>query len=545
MRFLRNFNLATRSLLSFGSIVALVLLLGLFALGMIQRMERLSEQVTKRWVPVVIQLNQLNDVVQRAGVLTFRLIVLQDSAAQSANLAELNGALADVRQRQLSLEKALQGERERQLFQAYLDAYSRFSQGQTEVIRLAQAGQIDQARAVLGGPIDRQALEQAEATEALKAYCVEGYQQAVRAVALARQQTFDGVAAALVAIALATCLLAWLYTRSLIQPLVEALGMARFIAGGDLSQGVTSNGRDEPARLIDALNQMRDNLAGTLGRIGGASQQLGRAAEQLNRLSKTSTHEMRRQSEEVDLAATAVTQMTATADEVARNASLTADVSARGEEAARSGCEGVQDNLEAITGLVDEVGLAAEQVQTLATGVHGIARVLEVIRAVAEQTNLLALNAAIEAARAGDAGRGFAVVAEEVRALALRTQQSTREIESMIGQLHDAARQAVTSMQQNRERARATLGNAHATAGALQVLGGTVEDISQRNVLIAGAAQEQASVAREIDCNLLNIRDLSVRSTKSAEQLRAATEELTSLASGLREVIDGFRLHSR
>ncbi|MFJ4373915.1 methyl-accepting chemotaxis protein [Pseudomonas japonica] len=251
---------------------------------------------------------------------------------------------------------------------------------------------------------------------------------------------------------------------------------------------------------------------------------------------------MRRQSEEIDLAATAVTQMTATADEVARNAAMTADVSARGEQAARSGCEDVQGSLGAITGLVDEVGLAAEQVQTLASGVQGIARVLEVIRAVAEQTNLLALNAAIEAARAGDAGRGFAVVAEEVRALALRTQQSTGEIESMIGQLHGAARQAVASMQQNQEHARATLGTAHATADALQVLGGTVEDISQRNLVIAGAAHEQASVAREIDGNLLNIRDLSLRTTSSAEQLRAATEELTRLACGLREVIGAFHL---
>ncbi|WP_411959627.1 methyl-accepting chemotaxis protein [Pseudomonas sp. s4] len=287
---------------------------------------------------------------------------------------------------------------------------------------------------------------------------------------------------------------------------------------------------------------MRANLATTLQRIGDASAQLGDAAEQLHGITQTSTQQLRRQDGEIDQAATAVNQLTTAVDEVARNAAASASESSRGEHAARSGRSEVQGSLDSIARLVEDVGLAAHQVQALAAGVQNIARVLEVIRAVAEQTNLLALNAAIEAARAGDAGRGFAVVADEVRGLALRTQQSTGEIEGIIGELHGAATQAVASMQQNRERARSTLDTAHSAAEALLQLGDTVEAISQRTLLIAGAAEQQVQVAREIDSNLLNIRALSLRTTADAEQTRAASEALTRLANGLREVVRTFRV---
>lgn len=541
MSFLRNLNLATRSALGFGLIGGLVVLLGLFALLMIQRMERQSALITERWVPVILQLDQLNGVVQRAGVMTFRQVILRDSATRTANREGLTQALAEIDERQQAFARQAQEEEERQLIQDYLAAYQRFHADRMDVIRLAEAGQIEQALTVLDGPIDEHALQQAKAAEKLQHFYIQRYQEAASAVVLARAQAATGVGVALLLVLLATCLLAWLYTRSLLQPLAQAVTVAQVIARGELDGRIETQGSDEPAQLIRALSEMRGNLYTTLERIGAASDQLGAAAEQLHGVTETSTRELLRQNGEIDQAASAVTQMTAAADDVARNAGASAEISARGELTARSGRDEVQDSLGAITRLVDDVGLAADQVQALASGVQRIAQVLEVIRAVAEQTNLLALNAAIEAARAGDAGRGFAVVAEEVRALAQRTQQSTGEIETMIGQLHTAAGQAVSSMQQNRARARTTLDSAQGAADALLQLGGVVEDISQRNLLIANTAAQQAQVARAIDESLLNIRDLSLRTTAGAEQTRSASEELARLAVGLRDVVGTFR----
>lgn len=542
MLLLRNLNLATRSVLAFGLIGGLVVLLGFFSLLMVQRMERQSALVTERWVPAILQLDELDTVVQRAGVMTFRLVVLQDAAAQAANREGLAQALKEAGERQQAFARRSDDAEAARLFEEYTAAYERFHSGQLEVIRLTDAGHLEQALKVLDGPIDRHALEQAQAAEQLRAFYVQRYQQAAKAVLLAREQARDGVSIMLLVVALSICLLAWLYTRSLLQPLAQAVSIAQAIARGELDRRIETRGRDEPAQLIRALSDMRVNLATTLQRIGSASEQLGVAAEQLRGITEASAQQLQRQNGEIDQAATAVNQLAVAADEVARNAAASAGASERGEHAARAGCDEVQGSLSSIARLVDDVALATDQVQTLATGVQNIARVLEVIRAVAEQTNLLALNAAIEAARAGDAGRGFAVVADEVRALALRTQYSTGEIEGIIGQLHAAAGQAVTSMQQNRERARSTLDTAHSAVEALLQLGDSVEAISQRTLLIASAAEQQAQVAREIDGNLLNIRGLSLHTTTGAEQTQGASEALARLAGGLREVVRTFRV---
>lgn len=537
MLLLRNLNLATRSVLAFGLIGGLVVLLGFFSLLMVQRMERQSALVTERWVPAILQLDELDTVVQRAGVMTFRLVVLQDAAAQAANREGLAQALKEAGERQQAFARRSDDAEAARLFEEYTAAYERFHSGQLEVIRLTDAGHLEQALKVLDGPIDRHALEQAQAAEQLRAFYVQRYQQAAKAVLLAREQARDGVSIILLVVALSICLLAWLYTRSLLQPLAQAVSIAQAIARGELDRRIETRGRDEPAQLIRALSDMRVNLATTLQRIGSASEQLGVAAEQLRGITEASAQQLQRQNGEIDQAATAVNQLAVAADEVARNAAASAGASERGEHAARAGCDEVQGSLSSIARLVDDVALATDQVQTLATGVQNIARVLEVIRAVAEQTNLLALNAAIEAARAGDAGRGFAVVADEVRALALRTQYSTGEIEGIIGQLHAAAGQAVTSMQQNRERARSTLDTAHSAVEALLQLGDSVEAISQRTLLIASAAEQQAQVAREIDGNLLNIRGLSLHTTTGAEQTQGASEALARLAGGDRKSV--------
>ena len=169
-----------------------------------------------------------------------------------------------------------------------------------------------------------------------------------------------------------------------------------------------------------------------------------------------------------------------------------------------------------------------------------ISTVLDVIRAIAEQTNLLALKAAIEAARAGDAGRGFAVVADEVRALAHRTQQSTQEIEEMIGGIQQGTDRAVQAMQRSNDQARSTLVVAEAAGEALNQIAAAIATISERNLLVASASEEQAQVAREVDRNLVNIRDLSMQTSAGANQTSAASQELAQLAVGLRTLVTRF-----
>ncbi|WP_286875811.1 methyl-accepting chemotaxis protein, partial [Marinimicrobium sp. UBA4509] len=158
------------------------------------------------------------------------------------------------------------------------------------------------------------------------------------------------------------------------------------------------------------------------------------------------------------------------------------------------------------------------------------------------QTNLLALNAAIEAARAGEAGRGFAVVADEVRALAHRTQTSTKEIETIINNIQSGTKDAVSSMELSSTRATETLAVAKAAGEALERIAEGIDDINERNQVIASASEEQASVAREVDRNLVKISDIATQSAAGANQTSASAEELSKLAVELNTLVSRFQL---
>jgi methyl-accepting chemotaxis protein len=202
----------------------------------------------------------------------------------------------------------------------------------------------------------------------------------------------------------------------------------------------------------------------------------------------------------------------------------------------------VVETVSAIQAMTQDVQTTSQLVEGLAEQGRDIGKVLDVIRGLADQTNLLALNAAIEAARAGEAGRGFAVVADEVRALAHRTQQSTSEIERMIGSIQSGTEHAVDSMRNSTERAESTLNIARGAGMSLDTINTAIVEINERNLVIASAAEEQAQVAREVDRNLVNIRDLSVQSATGANQTSAASNELSRLALDLNNMVGRFSL---
>jgi methyl-accepting chemotaxis protein len=172
--------------------------------------------------------------------------------------------------------------------------------------------------------------------------------------------------------------------------------------------------------------------------------------------------------------------------------------------------------------LSDSIDLAVEEVHVLESATANIETILKVINDIADQTNLLALNAAIEAARAGESGRGFAVVADEVRTLAQRTQESTTEIRSMIEQLQSGASSVASAMHQSKGSAVEAVEKAELANNSLQRIRDAIQRISDMNLQIASAAEEQSLVAEEINNNTVNIKDLSTQVAESANRTNEA-----------------------
>jgi len=536
----RNMNIAPRAALGFGLLALLVFGLGAFALLQMSSMRKQSDLVESKWLPSVMELGTMGQDLMRIRTLTLRLMLNRNADAFQENynkLDQLKTGLQTIEQRYAAL---IESPRERELYEGFATAKQAYFQRQNRVMDLSRQNQMEEALQVINGEMNQYADKM---TLALNELTVINKKGASEATDLARQVFGSAqawVMAMIVFAALITLLLAWGLTRSIVQPLAQALGIAQVIAAGDLTADIVVQGRDEPARLLEALKAMQLSLRRTILRISDSSNQLASASEELSTVTEDSTRGLHQQSLEIDQAATAVNQMTAAVEEVARNAVATSQASDESDRIAQRGRQQVQDTVTSINHLAQDVTQTGDQVEILAQKVYGITKVLDVIRAVAEQTNLLALNAAIEAARAGEAGRGFAVVADEVRALAHRTQSSTQEIELLVSDIRQGTDQAVAAMQGSNSRARSTLELAQSAGVALDEIAAAITLITERNTVIASASEEQAQVAREVDRNLTNIRDLALQSSAGANQTNAASNDLSRLATDLNGMVAAF-----
>ena len=537
----RQMRIALRAGLGFGALALLVVALGVFALTRISAMKGEAEEIDQRLIPTIQLLGQVNQEFLRIRAGTLRLLISNQQEQRSGvdGLATLRKTLAQDRQ---ELDRLIQDAQGKALLATFDQALARYESYQRQIIDLALQGQTDEAIAITRGELNEHARITSETLRDLidlkRKAADAASDQSIEVAASA----FQGVVVAMVLALISTIILAMLLTRSIVQPLAEAVGVAEVIAGGDLTRHFQVVGSDEPARLLSALQAMQRSLRETIQGISDSSNQLASAAEELNVVTEDSTRGLHQQNHEIEQAATAVNEMTAAVDEVARNAVATSEASRESDETAQHGRQQVIRTVDSIGLLADDVTQTATEVERLAGQVRDISKVLDVIRSIAEQTNLLALNAAIEAARAGDAGRGFAVVADEVRALAHRTQQSTQEIEQMIGDVHQGTDKAVHAMQLSNERARTTLELARAAGEALDGIASAISQISERNLVIASASEEQAQVAREVDRNLVNIRDLSLQSSAGANQTSAASQELARLAIDLNNLVARFQV---
>lgn len=287
---------------------------------------------------------------------------------------------------------------------------------------------------------------------------------------------------------------------------------------GDLTKRLPIISEDEFGGLAIQFNIFIKNLQTMIINVHDIASGVGQSSTKVGMESEKAAQDLQQQLTELDQLATAMNEMASSAVEVAKNAQVAAHAADSADKETANGVAVIANATNSINQLAEQMEDAVESVVELAQFSNNIESILSVITSIADQTNLLALNAAIEAARAGESGRGFAVVADEVRSLASRTQESTSEIRSMIEQLQSGVRQAEDKMKHSRAAAITTATDASKANDTLETIRAAILEISDMNMQIAAAAEEQSATTEEINRNTVNIRDISQDVAVGAQQ---------------------------
>jgi len=337
----------------------------------------------------------------------------------------------------------------------------------------------------------------------------------------------------------------WYVSKDLLLLVQKNVDILDRLGKGDISMTVDVDRHDEFGDMAKSLNTMLTNLRRTVSGISSATATLAASSEELSATSEDlskGSQELALQTEQV---VTAMTEVSQTIMDMAKNASQAADGSKTASEAAAKGKAVIDSTTQGMTSIATTVQGAATTIEELGRSSAQIGEIVATINGIADQTNLLALNAAIEAARAGEQGRGFAVVADEVRKLAERTSQATKDIGQRIKTIQQAAGESVDAMKKGSNEVEKGVGLAREASGSLNAIVASSTNATDMVQRIAAATEQQSAASEEVSQNMEHISEITTRSAGSTTQIMQSAEDLAKLALELKEMTSWFKMNGQ
>lgn len=331
---------------------------------------------------------------------------------------------------------------------------------------------------------------------------------------------------------------------NVVVPINEASEVLGILASGDLRARIQGDYKGDFAKLKSDINQLADSLSALINEVNNTVEQVASAATQISATSDSLAAATQEQSAQTDDVASAVEEMSRTITENAMGATRTAEVAQKNGELANQGGSVVQQTVQKMKDIAKVVGDSAITIQKLGESSKQIGEIIAVIDDIADQTNLLALNAAIEAARAGEQGRGFAVVADEVRKLAERTTDATKQIANMIRGIQKETDMAVEAMNQGNQEVQKGIDLADRAGQALRDILNSTKEVLEMINQIAAASEEQSATSEEISKNVVSISKVIAESSRRVEDVAHASEDMAKLTERLRNLMMQFKVGS-
>ena len=494
---LSNHSIGARMATALGLVLALLLGAALFGIATLYRTLGTYDSTVLQRVAQERAVSRMESEF-KTQVLEWKNTLLrgEDSRKRELHWAAFQASEKRVADAARALEPQLSDANERAALQKFTDAHAQMVQGYRKGFEVFQSlGFVPAA-----GDADVADIDQGPA-KLLTALSEQVAASSATIAQAAAQDARNALVSSLVALGLVTglgVLAGLVLTRSVVRPLREAVSVAHKVAAGDLTSDIPLDGQDEPARLLQALKAMQDNLENVVSGVRSSAESVASASAEIAQGNADLSARTEQQASSLDETAASMQQLQTTVQQNAATAQRASDLARNGSAVAERGGAVVEQMVQVVQGIQDSS--------------RRIADITGVIDSIAFQTNILALNAAVEAARAGEQGRGFAVVASEVRNLATRSAGAAQEIKTLI--------------QASVERVQAGSELAHNAGGTMAEVVSSIRSVSELMQEISHASSSQTN-------DMLNVTQAIVRMDEATQQNAALVEESAAAAGSL------------